>query len=58
MKYTKTTTDKTDAFENTELQKKFIFPKDQYTQIKQDDSLTIKTLSNRNAVLVNDGEFE
>lgn len=58
MKYTKTTTDKTDAFENTELQKKFIFPKDQYTQIKQEGSLTIKTLANRNSVLVNDGEFE
>lgn len=58
MKYTKTTTDRTDAFENTESQKKFIFPKDQYTQIKQAGSLTIKTLSNRNAVLVNDGEFE
>lgn len=58
MKYTKTTTDKTDSFENTELQKKFIFPKDQYTQITQEGSKTIKTLANRNAVLVNDGEFE
>ena len=58
MKYVKTSTDKTDAFSNTELQKKFIFPKDQYTQITQEGSKTIKTLSNRNAVLVNDGEFE
>lgn len=58
MKYTKTSTEKTDAFENTELQKKFIFPKDCYTQITQEGSKTIKTLSNRNAVLVNDGEFD
>lgn len=57
MKYTKTTTDKTDSFENTELQKKFIFPKDCYTQIKQAGSLTIKTLSNRGTVLVSE-EFE
>ena len=58
MKYTKTSTDKTDSFSNEELQKKFIFPKDQYTQITQEGSKAIKTLSNRNAVLVNDGEFE
>lgn len=58
MKYVKNSTDKTDSFENTDIQKKFIFPKDQYTQITQEGSKTIKTLSNRNAVLVNDGEFE
>lgn len=58
MKYVKNSTDKTDAFSNEDIQKKFIFPKDQYTQIKQEGSLTIKTLANRNAVLVNDGEFE
>lgn len=58
MKYVKNTTDKTDSFSNEELQKKFIFPKDQYTQITQEGSKTIKALSNRNAVLVNDGEFE
>ena len=58
MKYTKTSTDKTDAFSNEELQKKFIFPKGQYTQIIQKGSLTIKTLANRNSILVNDGEFE
>ena len=58
MKYTKTSTERTDAFSNEELQKKFIFPKDQYTQITQEGSKTIKTLSNRNAVLVNDGEFD
>lgn len=57
MKYTKTTTEKTDAFENTDIQKKFIFPKDCYTQIKQDGSLTIKTLSNRGTVLVSE-DFE
>lgn len=57
MKYTKTSTDKTDSFENTELQKKFIFPKDQYTQITQEGSKTIKTLSNRGTVLVSE-EFE
>lgn len=57
MKYIKTSTDKTDSFENTELQKKFIFPKDCYTQIKQAGSLTIKTLSNRGTVLVSE-EFE
>ena len=54
MKYVKNTTDKTDSFSNEELQKKYIFPKDQYTQITQDGSLTIKTLSNRGTVLVND----
>ena len=58
MKYTKTSTDKTDSFSNTGIQKKFIFPKNCYTQITQEGSLTIKTLSNRNAVLVNDGEFD
>ena len=58
MKYVKNTTERTDSFSNEELQKKFIFPKDQYTQITQEGSKTIKTLSNRNAVLVNDGEFE
>lgn len=57
MKYTKTTTDKTDAFENTELQKKFIFPKNCYTQITQEGSKTIKTLANRGTVLVSE-EFE
>ena len=58
MKYVKNSTEKTDAFENTDIQKKFIFPKDQYTQIIQKGSLTIKTLANRNSILVNDGEFE
>ena len=58
MKYVKNSTEKTDAFENTDIQKKFIFPKSQYTQITQEGSKTIKTLANRNAVLVNDGEFE
>lgn len=57
MKYTKTTIEKTDSFSNTELQKKFIFPKDQYTQIKQAGSLTIKTLANRGTVLVSE-DFE
>ena len=54
MNYVKTSTDRTDSFSNNELQKKFIFPKGQYTQITQDGSLTIKTLSNRGTVLVND----
>ena len=58
MKYTKTSTDKTDAFENTDIQKKFIFPKNCYTQITQEGSKTIKTLANRNAVLVTDKDFE
>lgn len=58
MKYTKTSTERTDAFENTDIQKKIIFPKDQYTQITQEGSLTIKTLTNRNAVLVSDEDFE
>lgn len=58
MNYVKTSTDKTDAFENTELQKKFIFPKNCYTQITQEGSLTIKTLANRNSVLVTDEDFE
>ena len=57
MKYTKTSTDKTDSFSNEELQKKFIFPKGQYTQIMQKGSLTIKTLANRGTVLVSE-EFE
>ena len=58
MKYVKNSTEKTDSFSNTELQKKFIFPKNQFTQIKQEGSLTIKTLANRNSILVNDGEFD
>ena len=57
MKYTKTSTDKTDSFSNEELQKKFIFPKDCYTQITQEGSKTIKTLSNRGTVLVSE-DFE
>ena len=58
MKYVKTSTDKTDVFSNEELQKKFIFPKNCYTQITQEGSKTIKTLANRNAVLVTDKDFE
>ena len=57
MKYVKNSTEKTDAFENTDIQKKFIFPKNCYTQITQEGSLTIKTLANRGTVLVSE-EFE